>query len=73
VANNVIGVDVVLVAGLDVVATVIGERHYRTDVVDGNMSEGTGDGIDGTLSDADDSSTTDGADIDAVERDDIRK
>ena len=34
VANDMTGVDVLFVVGLDVVVAVIGERHHRTDVVD---------------------------------------
>lgn len=45
-----IDVDVLFVVGLDAVVTVGGERHHRSDVVGGNLSERTGDGIDGTLS-----------------------
>jgi hypothetical protein len=54
VANDVIDVGVVLAVGLDVVVTVVGERHHRTDVAGGNKSGRAGDGIDGTLSDVDD-------------------
>ena len=34
VANDMTGVDVLFVVGLDVVVAVIGERHHRTEVVD---------------------------------------